>query len=68
MVDICKDDVKVPVAEIGSRGMKHSSMSVGEAYAYAMERAEKIRPKYPAIAIIWAKEAELLRARLGSED
>ncbi len=48
--------------------MKHSSMSVGEAYKYALERAAKIRPTNPAMAIIWAKEAEVLRTRLGSEE
>ena len=59
---------KGPQRELGENGVKNSFFTVGEAYKYAIERAEKIRLMNPALAQIWDKEAEALKQRLGSEE
>lgn len=43
-------------------------MTIGEKYKYALGRIEKTKVKSPGIAAVWEKEAELLRARLGTEE
>lgn len=43
-------------------------MTVLEKYQYALSRIEKTKKVNPAIAAVWEKEAELLHARLGTEE
>ena len=59
---------KGPQRELGENGVKNSFFTVGEAYKYAIERAEKIHPTNPALAQVWVKEAEAMKQRLGSEE